>query len=129
LDYLPKTALEPRELAPSDPVVISGEALISNYVKKSNKWIFEMRNVTETVVNVPVFDFPNWAVYIDGNIIPHSLSQPSGRIEIAIPSGNHTIYGVFKNTPIRTTANLISTISLLGILFVAIYGKNSKIYR
>ncbi len=127
LDYLPKTALEPRELAPSSPFFVQGSGIVNNFVNKSNKWEFDADVTKDASIAVPVFDFPNWTVLIDNKVFPHSYNNILGRIEINLPKGTYHVKGEFRNTPIRTFANIISVGSLLGFIILLVYGKNRKI--
>ena len=129
LDYLPKTALEPRELAPASPFLVQGKGTVTNFINKSNRWSFDAEITQDADVVIPVFDFPNWTVVIDGKVFPHSHNNILGRIEINLPKGNFHIAGEFKNTPIRTFSNILSLVSLLGLALLLKYGKNSKIYH
>jgi hypothetical protein len=117
LDYLPKTALEPKELAPSLPLIISGDAKISNFINDSNHWSFDVGVANEATVDVPVFDFPNWTTQIDEKVVPLSASFPTGRIELKVQNGYHHLSGEFRNTPVRTISNLLSLISLFVFVF------------
>jgi hypothetical protein len=128
LDYLPKTALEPRELAPSLPLIIKGSAQIGNFINASDRWNFDVNSGNGVTLDVPIFDFPNWTVYIDGKITNHQVSFPSGRIEIQVPAGEHKVSGFFRNTPIRTFGNILSLVSFVGVLIFIKYGKNTKLY-
>ncbi len=128
LDYLPKTALEPRELAPSEPLVARGEAVVSDYVNKSDSWSFRTNVAQEAIIEVPVFDFPNWTVYVNGERYPHSNKNVIGRIMITLPSGEYSVSGKFLNTPVRTLGNTITLIILLALVGVLLYGKNKKIF-
>ena len=125
LDYLPKTALEPRELAPKDPYVASGSATITNFVNKSGSWEFKVKAEEESTVEVPVFDFPGWKVFVNGEEFPHAHENILGRIGVDLPVGEFEVSGKFTNTPIR---NLGNTITLVSIVLVAIYAKNRKIF-
>lgn len=126
LDYLPKTALEPREAAPKDPLVITGEAEIKNFKNRSNRWEFEVDVTKPSEIHVPVYYFPNWEVYVDGDIYPSSHDNLLGRISLKLDSGSYKVVGHFKNTPIRTFSNGITLLSLLGLL---IYVKKIKINK
>jgi len=128
LDYLPKTALEPRELAPASPYFIEGAGMINNFVNKSNRWEFDVETTKDSSVAVPVFDFPNWTVLIDNKVYTHSHNNILGRIEINLPKGTYHVKGEFRNTPIRTFANIASIGSLLGFVILLVYGKNRKIH-
>lgn len=128
LDYLPKTALEPKELAPSLPLIIKGNAKVTGFNNDSNRWRFNVDVTKDATIDIPVFDFPNWTTQIDGKVVGHSASFPTGRIEINIQAGEHVVNGEFRNTPIRTFGNVLSLASLLGLMLLMKYGKNTKIY-
>ena len=127
LDYIPKTALEPREPAPTAPFFTEGTGEIKNFVNKSNRWEFDAVINQDASIVIPVFDFPNWTVLVDGNVFPHSNNNILGRIEINLPKGGYRVKGEFRNTPIRTLANILSLVSFGGALLIIKYGKNRKI--
>ena len=116
LDYLPKTALEPRELPPK----------LDNFVNKSGSWKLIAKINKETVIEVPVFDFPGWVVYVDGKVVPHSNKNILGRINFSLPSGEHLINGKFTNTPVRTFGNILTLTSFIAL--VLIYAKSRKVF-
>ncbi len=124
LDYLPKTALEPREGAPSDPIITAGSANISNFVNKSNSFSFNVEVDKTAVIHVPVYYFPNWEVKVNGKDHPISFDNYLGRISINLEAGKYEVEGLFKNTPIRTFANTITLFSL--ILGIVIWKKYKK---
>lgn len=128
LDYLPKTALEPRQLPPTGPYVVSGEAKIENFVNKSNFWEFDVKVGKDVLIEVPVFDFPNWTVFANAKKIFHTNDNVLGRIGFNLPVGEYNIKGKFLNTPIRTLSNSVTIVSIFLLLGVSIYGKNRKIF-
>jgi hypothetical protein len=119
LDYLPKTALEPRELAPQNPYVISGKATLTNFVNKSNNWKFDAEVKTGAVVEVPVFNFAGWVVNYP------QKTGTIGRIAVSLPVGKHEVVGKFENTPIRTVGNILTILSFVTLVLV--YAKNRRI--
>lgn len=62
-------------------------------------------------------DFPGWQTSLDTKIVEKSVSD-QGLIQLTVPEGEHEIKITFKNTPVRTVANILST---LGILMVLAY--------
>jgi hypothetical protein len=109
LDYLPKTALEPREKAVSN---IEGLEIGSDYFK------FNVNLDEKKEIEVPVFYFPNWAIYVNGVKIDIRHDNILGRIEFDLEKGGHEVVGKFKNTPIRNIAN---TLTLIGLVCFVIY--------
>ena len=129
LDYLPKTALEPREEAPVEPLIVSGNAKTESFVNNSNKWKLDIEVTESSVIEVPVFYFPNWRVYVDGNKYPFTYDNILGRISFTLEPGRYSIDGKFENTPVRTLGNTLSLISIIGLAVYTIYGKNKKISK
>jgi uncharacterized membrane protein (UPF0136 family) len=127
-DYLPITAAVPVEPAPGHPLVISGISEVSNFINKSNKFSFSAIVTKESTIDVPVFDFPDWEVKVNGKIYNHNPGV-IGRIEIKLPPGNYSVVGSFKNTPIRAFADSLTIMSVVLFGIYIIYGKNRKIFK
>ena len=127
LDYLPKTALEPKEQAPPGPYVVAGSAALKDYVSKSNGFSFSADVKKSAQVEVPIFYFPDWKVKVDGKEVPVSYQNRIGRIAISLEKGSHTVEGNFRNTPIRSVSNIISIVSLVSLILL-LYGKSKKLF-
>ena len=123
LDYLPKGAYEPREAAPNNPLIILGKADVKNFINKSNSWQFDVNVKEEAKIEMPVFDFPNWEVSIDGHKISHNKENLLKRIQFNLKPGNYQVAGKLKDTPVRMFSNLISLLSLSTLLFILKYGR------
>jgi len=59
--------------------------------------------------------FPGWTAFVDGKEQPIAY-QNDGIIHVAVPTGEHVITMVFRDTPIRKTASGISIVGLVGLL-------------
>lgn len=129
LDYLPKTAREPGNPAPKMPNVMLGEAEISNFINTSDKWQFKVRAIDTSVIEVPVFEFPNWVVMVNGKKIEHEPTQDRGLISFALPPGDHIVIGRFENTEIRVVANIITLFSFIGLIVLACSRRMQKKFR
>ena len=123
LDYLPKTALEPKESAPSLPIVRRGQAKVFDFKNKSNKWEFVVKVSEKAYLEVPVFDFPGWLVLVDNIKYSHDNQNIIGRIGVELAKGEYKVRGVFRSTPIRTFSNLITAVSFMFFMF---YAKSKK---
>lgn len=126
LDYLPKGSIEPREAALNSPTLRSGLAEVRDYKNSSNRFEFKAYVSSNSKIEVPIFDFPNWQVYANNLLIPHDHINFLGRIQVDILPGNYLITGYFANTPVRTISNFITFISLIIIICVGIYGEKYK---
>ncbi len=128
LDYLPKTASEPREQAPSLPLILSGKADVLEFNKGTN-WFQGRINVTnESDVEFPIFDFPEWRVWANGKIVMKKPDNHIGRIEVNLSKGDYTIVGRLENTNIRSLANSISILSLFCLVGIYLYDKHKRIF-
>lgn len=129
LDYLPKTALEPTEKAPNLPIVRSGESKIDYFDNHSNRWQFDINVSKDSVVEIPVLDFPNWQVKVNGKNYPFSHKNITGRIQMELSPGKYIVSGYLDDTLVRRISNIITLISLLGIGGIIYYGKNHKFFK
>lgn len=127
LDYLPQTAVQPREQAKDVSIVRSGKAVVEKLNNKSNRWDFKTTVEEKALIEVPVFDFPVWKVWVNGKEVEISNKNYPGRISINLQPGQYLVEGKFTNTSIRSFANAISLISTLLLLGFIFYGKIGKI--
>ncbi len=124
-DYLPIGAYTPKEPAPLLPLIVSGKADVKNFTIKSNSFKFEADVKDSSQIQVPIFDFPNWQIYVDGKSYTHDKDNLLKRIQLNLNPGNHQVEGKFGNTLIRTISNFVTLISFLILIFL-IYGKNKS---
>jgi len=119
-DYLPVTAIEPKEPADGEPKLISGKADIFGFVKRSNYWEFEVKEGSDAwEVEVPVFQFPGWVVKnYDWS------SGESGRIIIEGGGSDQKIMGMLRNTGIRSFGNIITLVSIASLFIIWRYEKD-----
>lgn len=125
LDYLPVTAEEPKGPRPDRPEVITGKAEVGEFSSRSNKFEFRAEVKETANLEIPVFDFPNWQVFVNNEFFKHSNDNRLGRIRVDLPPGDYTIRGEFKNTWVRTFSNLLSLVSLFS-LFLILYWSRKK---
>lgn len=126
MDYLPKTAYEPQGRAPENIEVLAGEALGSNYRANSNNFSVDINVISDSRLQIPIFDFPNWEVYSGGNKILHDNKSNLGRITLNLSPGQYNIKGFFKNTPIRTASDILTIVSFLILITFVINKKAFK---
>jgi hypothetical protein len=53
---------------------------------------------------------------VDGKSHPISFDNYLGRISINLTEGNYHVVGNFKNTPIRTIANILTVVSMAFLI-------------
>jgi hypothetical protein len=124
LDYLPLRAKKPVALADGVAKFVRRGGDLVGYSANSNSFEFKVvRGSPDWVVEVPVLNFPNWEV-VGGQI----ADSESGTI-LVTGSGDAVVRGVFRNTPTRTAANIVSLASIVVFAYYFIYGKNNKIFK
>ena len=72
------------------------------------------------VVRVHLFYFPGWQARMDGEIVEHRVSPPSGTIELDVPAGEHEIDVRMGSTPVRRLGTGVSWamfVVVLGLIF------------
>lgn len=118
LDYLPKDAYAPKEPASSLPIVKSGKAEVNQFVKRTDSFKFDAQVKSPSLIEMPIFDFPNWQVLVNGNKISHTNDNLLRRIQFNLGVGNIKVEGKLQDTPIRTLANLLTLVSLTGLIIM-----------
>lgn len=125
-DYLPIWVKKRDSQKITQPKVVSGQAIVSNYVSRSDSAIFDLSVQNDAVLDIPITFFPGWVVKLDNQKI--ELSDPSdlGLIRFAAPVGEFKVSAHFGDTPLRMVGNLISAISI-GISLYLTFISGSKI--
>lgn len=118
-DYLPIYAkLPPVVKAPAKPEVLEGSAYFISYEKGSDWQKGEIVAESDSLVRVPLFDFPGMTVKVDGQTVSHVNNDCRGEefclglITFNVPSGQHKIEVKLKDTPVRYIGNWLSILSI-----------------
>ncbi|KKR00344.1 MAG: hypothetical protein UT24_C0013G0010 [Candidatus Woesebacteria bacterium GW2011_GWB1_39_12] len=127
LDYLPKTA----EIAPPAPAfevpkVISGEGVIDNFTKQSNRFSFDADIYSASEVVVPVMYFPNWIVIVDNQKVASGINGAHGVISVKLSAGKHIVRGRFTDTPVRSIGNAITVITAVLLFSASVIAERRK---
>lgn len=126
-DYLPKSAIEnPKEGQNKLTEIIDGKSAVTEENQRTN-WANFKINVesNESIVRVGIFEFPNWKVFVDGKESKINIpsSEKWGRMYVNVPKGEHLVSFKLENTPLRTVSNIISLLTWLGFLALALKAK------
>ncbi|MBI2018501.1 hypothetical protein HYS96_02230 [Candidatus Daviesbacteria bacterium] len=128
-DYLPAYAeLPPNKIAPDTPEVLEGKVRFITYRKGSNYQIGEVEAREDSVIRLPLFDFPGMRVTVDGKVVGHKNDDCRGEeyclglITFDLPQGSHLIKAQLMDTQIRSIGNIITLTSFL--LLLVLVGKN-----
>ncbi len=101
----------------SSPATVKNGVLVeaspTKYLDK--KFLVSMDKEGSVVVNT--LYFPGWKAFVDGRETPIAYTG-HGLIELAVPSGEHTIVVAFTDTLPRKAGNIVSLVSLAVLLFL-----------
>jgi hypothetical protein len=124
-DYWPKYSQNfPQTFAPSVPIVLEGEADFIKYYKNSHysESYFSVSS-PRVIVNLPIVYYPNWILFVDGQKYNYEIEPNLGLIQVEFGQGEHHYQLYFKNTPLRSFANLFSLFTLGGFIILIIREK------
>src|SRR3989344_1745342 len=124
-DYLPiYPKFPPTSKAPDNPETLEGLVDFRKRDKGSDFKYWEAFAEKDSVIRIPMFDFPWMTAFIDGEVVPHKNDDCRGQefclglVTVAFPSGYHSIKVELKNTPVRSIGNIITLISVLVIVLL-----------
>lgn len=123
-DYLPVSVKKAPDFeAKAEPNVIMGKVNISG--DKGTNWQNWKVNVLSesAILELQVYYFPNWTVKVDGKDAKINYDNVHGLINITLAKGEHNVEARLANTKVRGITNIISAISLLGLVYVLIKRK------
>ena len=91
----------------------------------------EVRVVAKTPVTMQFYTYwyPGWLAWIDGQEVETRPAGPDALITLEAPAGEHDVRIRFTNTRLRTTAALISAITLLILLILAFWDTIRQRFR
>ena len=131
-DYLPVYAtLPPINEAPEKPEVLDGNAIFMIYKKGSDFQAGKVKVIEEATIRLPLFDFPGMQVEVGGKKIDHFNNDCRGQefcyglITFKLPIGEYDIKAELTDTPIRTTGNYLTIVSIIYFAWL-LYKKDEK---
>lgn len=82
---------------------------------KSNRISFSTNSTIPTRVTINTVYFPGWNLTVDGKRSSIDYKN-KGLIQVEVPQGQHKIIASFSETPVRIVSNIISLVSVLGLI-------------
>ena len=120
-EYMPVWVKDhPQKRAENKIEILKGKGKIENLAVKSNKISFLVRLEEESLIQINTIYYPGWRVFVDNQDWGFDFENKYGLIQFSLPKGNHEIVVSFKETAFRKTANIISLVSLVFLLGVAV---------
>jgi len=99
---------------------------VKTIIDKFSKKEFEVESENPVEFRLNTFNFPGWTAYLDDKPITVSDANDYKLITVSVPQGNHRLRFVFEDIPVRKTANIISTLSFMGVISYYWLGSSSK---
>src|SRR5205814_245907 len=115
MEHVPKAHIE----------VIGGQAIIHERKRTSIDHEYLVNGQTSSTLRENTLYFPGWSVFIDGQKVPVQFQDPNSRgiMTFNVPRGSHKIVVAFHDTKIRIFADMLSLISLFGVMILGILKK------
>jgi len=105
--------------------LITGEGSVHVNTWKPGKIILEVEAQSDSLLKVNQFYYPNWvASIVNNNRVKQESIHPSGNeglLQLSVPSGSSRIRLQLQVSSLEKTGQLISFLSLLGILGWIVY--------
>ncbi len=116
-DYLPIYASQPpASAAPAQPYFVRGEGgQIVNFQKGTDWEKFQAEVSSESLLQLPLYDFPGWQVLVNGQPAEINYQNQLGLITIKLGTGDYQIEARLKKTPVRQATDWLSLIAWLGL--------------
>lgn len=133
-EYLPRAVTEAPTAAPPARPLPSGEgiekldyaalpanasALLLTHTATSDSYQFDSPGPFQA--RFFTFYFPGWRAELDGQPLEIAVEPETGLITAPVPAGRHTLRLVFNDTPLRSAANGISLITLVGVISAGVW--------
>lgn len=115
-DQIPQNTIE----------LLAGEGELKNIRVQPQLITFDLESQEKNVVRANVFNFPHWAVKVDGQSVRITDTNKLKLITFPISAGNHSVEIKFEDTKIRKIANAISVLSIM-LICILTFKKWNKI--
>jgi hypothetical protein len=108
--------------------IANGQAMVNDFKKRSISHSFKLNAKTDVLVVDNTVYFPGWKVLVDNRKVPIEFQDINhrGLITFSVKKGMHDVKIFLSETPIRLFSDIISALSLIGIIFFVVKKKNKK---
>lgn len=110
------------------PRAETDELKVSNLEKNSTRLDFSVDVVSDSIIEAPITYFPGWEVRANNQIMLQNTPSEMGLIRFRLPKGNYLVKIELTDTPVKTTGNIISLISLflIMVIFIKSYQNHAR---
>jgi hypothetical protein len=119
-EYRPKTLSSDYIKKSRDRIEIDRSiVIIDKQTSKSNYLSIEGESDKDTTAKINIAYYPGWKAWVN-KIEQSYITSAEGVITAKIPKGKFTLESRFTDTPIRTLSNILTILSCISIITVAV---------
>ncbi|MGC9395290.1 MAG: 6-pyruvoyl-tetrahydropterin synthase-related protein [Anaerolineae bacterium] len=90
------------------------------------KQVWDVVMETDASVVFPLNWWPGWQATVDGVRVEAYPMPGSGRLTVSLPAGEHAVTLRLRNTQLRTLAEVLSALTIIGLVVWAFVRRKSK---
>ncbi len=103
--------------------VVEGEGTITRTFRKSTQHIYSIDAKTTARIRENTLYFPGWNVFVDGEVLPIDAvnfqdERHRGLMTYYVSPGKHMVNVQFGETKLRRLADIVSILSVIGVLIL-----------
>lgn len=123
-EYLPLWVKDnPTQRSTQKVEFVKGEASIDQIIYNNKTISFVVKATEDTRVQINTLYWYGWDVFVDGKQVPLFTDNPKGVMQIDVSKGDHQVRVEFGETPLRLAADVVSIVSLIGLLAFVLINK------
>lgn len=120
-EYMPKWVKVLPENYPISRVNINGNEKVEIISYSQRKINFKSVLNQEKEIFVNIIYYPGWEAYVNGSSIVINYNNPKGLIGLNLNEGQNDVTVIFKETPVRLFADILTIIGFCLIFVISIY--------
>ncbi len=114
------------EISKASHEVISGDMNIETITNLPHRKEFRVNVFNSGQFQINTYSFPGWKVYVNGKKIEYKDNNKLKLIRFNLDEGKHEIKAEFTDTNPRLIGNLLTFISVLGIIILSVWFRIKK---
>jgi hypothetical protein len=123
-EYEPIWVHEPPPAPAAAPVsLLEGQGRLLSARVSPTQVVLQAEIAEKARLQVNLFYFPGWTLYIDGMDVPISYDNPHGLIQFSLAPGEHQVQVRFQDTPVRLWSTWLSLGAVVLLLLTLWLGK------
>lgn len=116
-EYMPRWVIDIPKTRPVETLeLIRGDAVVSPRTFAGGGIEAHVDAREMSMVQINKVYYPGWGVTVDGDLVPVDFRNTSGVMRFVVPSGTHRVRAVFRETPMRFAADMLSLLS--GVVYI-----------